>query len=165
MGYYAQGDYYAAGDLFGALKNIIGGGLKIAGGVAQKVGSFGVPIIGTGGRIASGIGSGISGRTPNILPMAPSGGMMGGSTGGGTPGTQVARVTKDGKVTLRKRGRMNYGNVRALRRADRRIDGFVGVAKKALIHTNYKVVSRSAGTRTRTRAACGGCGNHKCSCN
>lgn len=54
-------------------------------------------------------------------------------------------VVGPGMEGERKRSRrMNLGNVKALRRADRRIDGFVGVARKALRHTNYKVVSKSS---------------------
>jgi len=164
MAYYAQGDYYAQGGPFDFIKKVVGGALGIAGGVAQRVGSFGVPVIGAGGRIASGVGTAISGRTPNILPMAPGGGMMGPTVNTPGGGTAVVRATKKGTLTTRKRGRMNYGNVKALRRADRRIDGFVGVAKKALVHTNYKVVSRSAGTRSRTRAGCGSCHSSPCKC-
>jgi len=164
MGYYAQGDYYAAGGPFDFIKNIVGTGLKIAGGVGSAVGSLGVPFIGAGGRIASGMGGAITGRTPNILPMAPSGGMMGRTVQTQNGGEVKVRATKQGTLTTRKRARMNYGNVKALRRADRRIDGFVGVAKKALVHTNYKVVSRSAGTRARARSSCGSCHTSPCKC-
>lgn len=56
--------------------------------------------------------------------------------------------------------RRDVGNIRALRKADRRIDGFVGVARSALKHTGYKVVSKgygrargSRGVITRAEAA------------
>jgi hypothetical protein len=39
--------------------------------------------------------------------------------------------------------RTNYTNPRALSRAAKRLDGFVGVARKALKTTNYKVVNKS----------------------
>lgn len=62
------------------------------------------------------------------------------------PGT---RVTKQGTVTDRKRPRMNPLNPKALRRADRRIDAFVTQARRALKHSNYKIVSKSAGRSRR----------------
>ena len=75
-------------------------------------------------------------RMPSFPALAPTG-----------PTAPMATVAG----AQRKRRRMNYGNVKALRRADRRIDGFVKVARNALKHTNYKVVSRSAGTRGGSR--------------
>lgn len=51
-----------------------------------------------------------------------------------------------------RRKRMNYGNTRALTRASRRIDGFVKVAKRALTHTNYRIVTKQSGAR-RSAAA------------
>lgn len=65
---------------------------------------------------------------------------------GGKPGATIGKRGLPEKQFGRKKyRRMDYGNVKALRRADRRIDGFVKVARKALKHTNYKVVSKSAG--------------------
>ena len=76
---------------------------------------------------------------PRTLPPAPRGTEIG-MTPYGTP-----------YVKRKKRRRMDYGNIKALRRADRRLDGFVGVARKALKHTNYKVVSRGAGKSRGSR--------------
>jgi hypothetical protein len=44
---------------------------------------------------------------------------------------------------------MDAGNAKALMRASRRIDRFVGVAKRALKHTNYKIASKSSGKRRK----------------
>ena len=48
----------------------------------------------------------------------------------------------------RRRRRMNPTNPKALRRAIRRTDAFVKVAKSALQNTGFKVVSKSAGKMT-----------------
>ena len=91
-----------------------------------------------GARTAYGV---LKGK-PRRMPAGPGGAMPAkrGVLGPGTEGTMVGRVAKEGK-----RRRINYGNTRALTRASRRIDGFVKVARRALKHTNYKVVSKSAG--------------------
>lgn len=48
----------------------------------------------------------------------------------------------------RKRRRMNPANPKALRRAIRRTDSFVTLAKSALKNTGFKIVSKSAGKMT-----------------
>jgi len=48
----------------------------------------------------------------------------------------------------KRRRRMNAGNTKALRRAIRRTDAFVGLAKSALKNTGWKVVSKSSGKMT-----------------
>lgn len=177
MSYY-QGDYgdyggyYGGqGDIFGFVKKTLGGGLKLAGTVAGAVGSV-VPGVGgilqAGGGIARTIGGAITG--PTIAPPPPPGTLGGGGIAiprlpfgpRGQTGTAVVRAKKDGMgMTTRKRPRMNYGNVKALRRADRRIDGFVKTAKSAMRHTNYKVVSKSAGKAPKQlRCGC----YHRCNC-
>lgn len=50
--------------------------------------------------------------------------------------------------------RTDYGNTRALRRADRRLKGFVKVAKSALKHTGYTVASKSSRRSTRRDPCC-----------
>jgi len=49
----------------------------------------------------------------------------------------------------RKRRRMNVGNAKALRRAIRRTDGFVTLARGALKNTGFKIVSKSSGKVSR----------------
>jgi len=134
LSYYGAGDYYGAGGFFssiggaikGAVTGFLGGGPAgaVAGGVAGLVGGGG----GGGGgpmRITKG------GVTVTPAAFAP----------GGAPFVQVGR---------KKRRRMNYTNQKALTRANRRVDGFVRTVRKSLKHTNYKLVSKSAGTRKRS---------------
>ncbi len=54
-------------------------------------------------------------------------------------------------VELPKRRRMNVGNTRALRRAMRRTDGFVRLAKRALKGSKWKIVTASSGRRSTPR--------------
>ncbi len=60
-------------------------------------------------------------------------------------GTLVAKA--DGTI-VRRRRRMNPANPKALRRAVRRTDAFVNMAKGALKNTGFKIVSKSAGKMT-----------------
>lgn len=64
-------------------------------------------------------------------------------------GTAVpARIDPRTGMLMRRRRRMNVGNTKALRRAIRRTDGFVSLAKSALKNTGWKVVSKSSGKMT-----------------
>lgn len=65
---------------------------------------------------------------------------------GGAP-RQVSIDPETGMPRARRR-RMNVGNTKALRRAIRRTDGFVTLAKSALKNTGWKVVSKSSGKMT-----------------
>lgn len=62
---------------------------------------------------------------------------------GGATGFQVMGVPR------RKRRRMNYTNLKALRRSNRRVDGFVREVKKSLKHTPFKLVSKHTSSRPR----------------
>lgn len=157
MGYYTGGDYYRAGDYYAA------------GGIFGTLGKLAGKAIGAVGRA-----TGILPQQQVIVPAQPT---VTDRSGGGTfeldlglgspkikvggggrsmrqlgPGINDVMAAELGELRAQRRKkyrRMNYGNVKALRRADRRIDGFVGVARKALKHTNYKVVSKSAGKAPR----------------
>lgn len=50
-----------------------------------------------------------------------------------------------------RRRRMNVGNTKALRRAIRRTDGFVRLARSALKNTGFKIVSKSSGRMTEAQ--------------
>lgn len=151
MSYYGAGDYYGAGGIGSFLK-----------GAARTAVSFV-----TGGPVAAartavtqlgaprGLIAPPAGRPVVNLPFSGAPGAGIGSFG--TP-AHVATVgsrrfyTKDGRPRrIRRDGRpydipsMNPGNTKALTRASRRIDKFVSVARSAMKHTNYKVVSKSAG--------------------
>lgn len=148
-GDYYRGDYYR-GDpgLFGAIGSALKGVAKVATGVIGSV----VP--GPAGVVARMAGKALGTRKvdatittvqpPTIVPPPSIG--TAATKRGPTPGTTA--YTPLGMpyiVKGRRRRRPNYGNVKALNRANKRIDGFVTAARKALKHTNYKVVSRSAG--------------------
>lgn len=78
-------------------------------------------------------------RGPAAIPRIPRGG------GGITVGA-------DGVARSRRR-KMNVTNVKALKRAMRRTDGFVKVAKKALKGSNFEVVSRASQATARAKAS------------
>lgn len=140
------GDYYQAGGIFGTIGRIAGSLLK-----KTPIGAAAATAYSVGKTAYQAVR-----RTPTKraatpirqVPPPPMGTLMekrgqAEVLGPGTEGTMVGRVP-------RKRGKINYGNVKALKRADRRIDGFVKVARSALKHTNYKVVSKSAGRGGRS---------------
>jgi len=148
MPYYRAGDYYrgdyyrgnyAAGGIFGSIGKFIGGAVK-------KVGSALVRATPVGAVISSLIPTY---SRPQIAPMAgnlpsfgpgtgmsvPEPGITGGVhrlAPGGHPG--YGRYKKDGTWTERARPRMDYGNMKALRRADRRAHGFLRAYTKAVRH-------------------------------
>lgn len=124
MGYYGQGDFYRQGDFFGTLGGIFKGAVKtgigfLSGGPVGAVTAATslIPKKGPGGL-----------TLPGIAPSIPKG----------------TTVAPDGTLR-RKRRRMNVVNPKALRRANRRVDGFVREVKRSLKHSNYKLVSKSTG--------------------
>lgn len=142
MSYYGTGDYYMTGDpgLFSSIGSFVKG---VAGGVGGFL---------TGGPAGAIAGIAASTRSSNrqSIPVLPTPGLRGVAqrmVPGGATGYQVDPVTGMAK---KKRRRMNYANGKALNRANRRVDGFVRMAKRSLKHTNYKIVSKSSGTRRRT---------------
>lgn len=172
-GDYYRGDYYR-GDpgFFGAIGSALKGVAKIATGVVGAVvpGPAGVvarlagralggtravtpppptivppPSIGTPYAPTVTRPSGAGWVTPS-LPMAAAPGAVG-ACGRGyrtNKAYSYAKGAPPGSFCTKVR-KMNPGNVKALSRADTRMRRFVGIARSALRHTNYKVVSRSAG--------------------
>jgi len=163
MSYYGAGDYYGAGGWF---TDLIGGGLGVIGSV----------IPGVGGDIVSKVGGWIKGGTknnppqPQVIPITPS--TMPISMAGPPPTIQptpgikgtIQRIVPGGAtgyevVIGKKRRRMNVGNAKALRRAIRREQGFVKLARRALKGTGYRITTRgstrggSRGVITRSEAA------------
>lgn len=160
MSYYSgQGDYYSGkgdpglGSFFGgALKlggSLIGGPLgalaKTAG--TKLAGTKGSRPLVTSGRPPAIPVPGVQGFTQRLMPGGASGYMSGACTAGHhlnksdyylKGGQYVAAAS-----TCVRNRRTNYTNPRALSRAAKRLDGFVGVARKALKSTNYKVVNKS----------------------
>ena len=146
MGYLAshRGDYMGAyrGDpgLFGFLGKVVKTGL----GVVSKLGIPGVS--GVAG-IARGFLGG--GRPMPVSRAAPFQAFPGGQRM--MPGIPAAvhRAVPGGRTGMfPKRRRMNPGNAKALRRAIRRTDAFVKLARRSLKGTGYSITRRGT-TRTR----------------
>lgn len=133
MSYYGVGDYYMAGDP--GLFSSIGGLFKRAGRGAL-------------GFATGGVGGAIAGLTAPTRRSAPRMGSFTVTPRAIAPGGRPF-VTRGGVGTGRRRRKMNYANGKALTRANRRVDGFVKLARKSLKHTNYKIVSKSAGRSKR----------------
>lgn len=119
----------------------IGSFLKgVAGGITRIAGTV---LPGPAGALARGASSLIRNTPPariQQIPVTPVGGLRGlaqRAVPGGATGYQV-------NLGGRRRRKMNPGNTKALNRASRRIDSFVRVAKKALKHTNYTVVTKGS---------------------
>jgi hypothetical protein len=164
VSYYLAGDYVYAGDpglfgfLGGVIKKVAGVGLKAAGAVLG-----GTPV----GMAATAISRAVMPTqniptiqpmpmpvlraAPQVMPQMP-GGPVGAAEAAPTGrarnviiGGKRYHYNKYGEL---KKGRipvMNSLNPRALARSSRRIDGMRKGMGKALKHTNYKLVSKSAG--------------------
>jgi len=113
-----------------------GGGSRSAGdpGFFGSFAKFALKKLVPGGGIATGLLAKFQQPTGGIAIPRITG------RGGRTP----AAVGPNGELMKRRR-RMNVGNTKALRRAIRRTDGFVRVARSALKNTGFKIVSKSAG--------------------
>ncbi len=134
-----RGDPGFFGTLFGAAKGFVTGGPTgaIAGGIRAFRGQRAVA------RRAP-----VPTAASFIRPVGRVGGIRGfaqRAVPGGATGFQVD-VGLDGRP---RRRRMNVGNAKALRRAIRRTDGFVRLARGALKNTGFKIVSKSSGKISR----------------
>jgi hypothetical protein len=163
------GDYYQAGGLFGTIGRAIGGVAKVAskvlpGPLGAAAGFVGGALAPTKTRTAAPTTAvaryvpaptGVMGqpqgtqlparRTPYLgLPVHP-------DAGGAPAGYHLNKsdyFLKDGTFIPAgtqwvKNRRLNPGNGRAVRRAARRQEAFVGLAKRAARGTNWKVVAKS----------------------
>jgi hypothetical protein len=137
VSYYGQGDYYGQGGLGSILKTVAKGAIGFATGGPAGAFAAVAPSVLTGG----------GGARSLPAPVLPAPG-LGGLVARAIPGGKTGLIVETGRRRYR---RMNYTNVRALRRADRRIDGFVREARKALKHTNYALVSKSARKSGRSK--------------
>lgn len=171
--YYGQaaGDYYRGGDFLGLGKLA----KKVGGGLLGGVGGF---LVGgpagavAGARLGLKLGGGGGGpmiaQPPvstalSVLPPPAQRGLI--NIGGGFEQTGLLNIGGGGKRITEARlngfgGRrhMNPMNAKALKRASRRIDGFVRTARRALKHTQYTISRRGArlgsrGVITRAEAA------------
>lgn len=138
MPYYMAGDYYQGGDYYkgGGLFGTLGKALKKVAGTALSLTPIGKAVQ-LGGSL---VNTSLLGGSRQLVAPGGSSSMQipePGITGiahrffeGGHPG--VGRYTKDGKFTERRAPRMDYGNIRALRRANRRARGFLRAYKSAV---------------------------------
>lgn len=125
MSYYGAGDYYGAGGFGGFLKGVARGAVGFA---------TGGPV----GAISALVGSRTRSpqvRVPTIMPVPGIRGAAQRMIPGGATGFEIVKP---------RRRRMNYANSKALTRANRRVDGFVKLAKKSLKHTQYTIVTKSS---------------------
>lgn len=140
--YYGRGDYYRGDSIFKKIGKAIGGAVKAvvrASPVGQVVQAVAPRLLGSGGG-----GGGVQVRAPQFINIAPPTVDMG--MPGATPPALIPQFSL--KKGMRVGGRrMNPMNSKALRRASRRIDGFVRTARKALKHTQYTIARRGAGGR------------------
>lgn len=154
--YYGAGDYYAAGGLGSFLGKVVKGVAKVGLGVAKT--ALGATPVGMAATAVSRALTPTGPAAPALpqiqfpsplqvpqMPFAGTGAVGVPQRGNVNVGGKWFHYNKEGVLVKGKRPTMNPGNTKALRRADRRIDRFVGIARSALKHTNYKVTSRSAG--------------------
>jgi len=155
MPYYRAGDYYrgdyyrgnyAAGGILGSIGKAIGGVVKRV----VRATPLGQAISIVAPKLLA--GSSRSQIAPMVIPVVPTPGvggaisrlLPGGDTGyevsidGGRPGRRpgdtgrIGHYKKNGEWTNRARPRMNAGNMKALRRANRRARSFLHAARSAV---------------------------------
>ena len=176
MSYYLAGDYYMAGDpgLFGFLGGVVKKVARAAVGVGRAV--LGATPV---GQAVTAISSAVMPtqnipQITNVPPMRSFGpaapppqfrGMAPEAAPSGRARTVIINgkrwhYNKYGELKKGKIPTINPMNPRALARSSRRIDSMRKGMGKALRHTNYKLVSKSAGRRggskgviTRSEAA------------
>jgi len=157
MPYYGAGDYYGAGGYYQA--GGIGSFLKkAAGAVVRSFVPGGSTIMSVGSALTGGgRGSGAMLQVPPGGPIPGIGGTMQRVLPGGLSGYYNRReYTKDGRPRRRRKDgqpwgipTMNPGNARAMRRAIRRSNRFVSLARSALANTKYGVYTRSSRGRSK----------------
>jgi hypothetical protein len=133
-GDYYQGDNYGAGDFLGigkALKKLQP--LKLLGGVAGRL-IGGTPVGAIARTLIPSIGGNRS-QLPGSMIVAPVGAPEPGISGivhRGVPGgsSGYGYYNKKGEFVDGRRPRMNVANVHALKRAGRRVKGFLRVASR-----------------------------------
>lgn len=155
QGDYARGYRYARGDPFlGGFFKKIGSIAKGAIGIVSKAG---IPVVsgvaGAIGGVLAGKPKASPGYVPYTVPQqrAPGGSMLPPSGILPVPGVTgiVQRMVPGGATgyMYRKRRRMNPANAKALRRAIRRQESFVKLARKALKGTQYTIRTKGSGRR------------------
>jgi len=128
----------------------------------KSIGSAFIGATPIGAAIQAGIGQfrgparAASAAPPPFIALAPTfeqpgggGGITRISSAGARNGAKTVVVDVETGLVRAKRRRMNVGNPKALRRAIRRTDGFVTLARGALKNTGFKIVSKSSGKVSR----------------
>jgi hypothetical protein len=147
--YYGRGDYYRGDPFLGGLIKKIGGAAKsLVGGVA-KVASNILPLpFSLPAKVVSTALATRPAQPQLQLPTAPA------PFGPAATPMMIPGFQRGARAYRR----MDPLNVKALRRASRRVDAFVRTTRKALKHTGFTIVSRasrrgSPGVITRSEAA------------
>ena len=137
-----------AGDpgIFGTIGKILGTGLKVAGSLIP--GPFGIPAKVVGGILAPTARTGPITRTPQFRPPV----VPGGYSPGIGPIQQVPGVITAAQLEARrkKRRRMDPMNVKALRRATRRLAAFDREKKK--VEKQLRLIAPRPARRSRRAA-------------
>lgn len=153
MPYYSAGDYYrgdgnyAAGGILGSIGRFLGGAAKtiIKASPIGRIAEAALPTV-FGPKTAMPVLQqsfapppipvtpvpGITGGLQRLIPGGATGYEVVPPTGGRRPGDtgRIGHFKKDGTWTNRARPRMNVTNVRALRKAGRRVRGFLKLASR-----------------------------------
>jgi len=138
VGYYMAGDYYAGDPFLGGFVKAIGKGL---------------------GRIAKRFAGPVLTGIPGVGPLAAVGLSLASkrqTTKGFAAPMQLAQPAAFAGGR-RRSSRMNYLNLKALKRASRRKAGFVKYARVGLEGTPFMVVSRSSRAKGRAAVSKGRC--------
>lgn len=125
-GHYVAGDHYVAGGILGSIGKAIGG---VAKGIFKAT-PLGMAVTSVAPNLLGGTGGG---KKPNVLPVLREPGISG-FAHRLIPGGSTGYVVPAGGGYGRRRRKMDYGNMKALRRADRRAHGFLRAYSKAVRH-------------------------------
>ncbi len=148
----------------GRLERGLGAAFRGIGGFARKVAPIGGQIAGellarsgetTEAQAAAAEEAELAGLVPAGiagLPRGPMGGVPGAVPMRTAGGMRVARYTKAGRITYRKRPSMQVTNTRALRKSLTRVEGFAKLSKRIMPH-----IWRSTGSRRAKGGHVAGC--------
>ncbi len=133
--YLSQGDPFGFPNLFGLAKKAIGAITGLGGGGASKKEIEQI----MKDRLASGVGaaSGAAKAVGKTIAKHPAAAAAAAAAGGLAVGGVIGHMKKDGTWSNRRRGHMQVGNTRALRRSMRRVQGFAHLASKTMTFVKH----------------------------
>ena len=143
------GLFSGVGKLLGKALPIVGGFIPGVGGILSKVGG----IIGAGARAAGKVEGAVAGRVAGPIVSLPGvigaiGKAVGTGAAIGAGGLMVDKLLGGrGGGGGRRYKRMNVGNVKALRRSMRRVEGFAKLAKSTISFTTHTRMKKRARKR------------------